>query len=910
VDSPPSTVTVPAAPAGPALTIVKHAGAAVDVNGNGITDAGDTIAYTFDVTNTGNVTLSDVGVTDAKAGSVTCPQTTLEPGDSETCTADEPYVITAADVTAGTVHNSATATGTPPSGPPVTSPPDTTDTPTEAPDPSITIVKHATVTPAGDQSAARVGDTIAYTFDVANTGNVTLTDVGVSDAKAGSTTCPQDTLAPGASETCTADASYTVVQGDVDAGSIINTAIAHGTPPTPPGGTTPDPVDSDPSMAIVPTAAAAPAISILKHAGSPVDANGDGITDAGDTIAYTFDVTNTGDVTLTDVGVTDTKAGSVTCPQNTLAPGDTETCTADAPYVITDADASAGTVHNSATAQGTPPTGSPVVSPPSTTDTPVTLEAPDLTIIKHAELNDANGNGVADVGETILYTFEVTNTGNVTLTDVGVTDAKAGAVTCPQTTLAVAAMETCTADAPYTVVQADVDSGSVHNSATAHGTPPTPPGGPTPPPVDSPPSTTDTPTPPLAASLTIVKHAQLHDGNGNGRADVGETITYTFDVTNTGTEPLTDVGVADAKAGSVTCPQATLAVGDTETCTADADYTVTQADADAGVVHNVATAHGTPPTPPGGPTPDPVDSPPSAVDVPTPPAGPAVTIVKKADLDDANGNGRADAGEKISYTFLVTNTGNVTLTHVGVTDAKAGSVTCPQATLAPGDSQTCATDADYTVTQADVDSGVVHNVATAHGTPPTPQDGSTPDPVDSPPSMADVPTPPANPALTLVKHARLHDVNGNGYADKGEAVSYTFDVTNTGNVTMTDIGVVDAKVSGVSCPTSTLAPGESETCAADDYTVTAADVASGSVKNTATATGTPPAGPDGSTPRPVSSLPSTALLGVEAVAVTPGGRPPLALTGVAAIQQLGIAVSLLLGGALLIVVTRRRRQHR
>ena len=36
----------------PSLTLVKTAGTPVDVNGNGITDAGDTIAYSFAVTNT------------------------------------------------------------------------------------------------------------------------------------------------------------------------------------------------------------------------------------------------------------------------------------------------------------------------------------------------------------------------------------------------------------------------------------------------------------------------------------------------------------------------------------------------------------------------------------------------------------------------------------------------------------------------------------------------------------------------------------------------------------------------------------------------------------------------------------------------------------------------------------------
>ncbi|MFN8191651.1 MAG: hypothetical protein U0R78_14645 [Nocardioidaceae bacterium] len=91
------------------LTFDKQAGAITDVDGNG-QDAGDTILYSFVITNTGNVTLTSVGVTDAKVGPVTCPVTTLAPGASTTCT--KSYTLTQADVDAGVVNNTATASGT------------------------------------------------------------------------------------------------------------------------------------------------------------------------------------------------------------------------------------------------------------------------------------------------------------------------------------------------------------------------------------------------------------------------------------------------------------------------------------------------------------------------------------------------------------------------------------------------------------------------------------------------------------------------------------------------------------------------------------------------------------------------------------------------------------------------------
>ena len=75
-------------------------------------------------------------------------------------------------------------------------------------------------------------------------------------------------------------------------------------------------------------------------------------------------------------------------------------------------------------------------------------------------------------------------------------------------------------------------------------------------------------------------------------------------------------------------------------------------------------------------------------------------------------------GDVISYSYLVTNTGNVTSGGTGHGERRQGDGDLPGVTrwepdgyLAPGERITCT--ASYTITQADLDAGSVTNTATA-----------------------------------------------------------------------------------------------------------------------------------------------------------------------------------------------------
>ena len=84
------------------------------------------------------------------------------------------------------------------------------------------------------------------------------------------------------------------------------------------------------------------------------------------------------------------------------------------------------------------------------------------------------------------------------------------------------------------------------------------------------------------------------------------------------------------------------------------------------------------------------------------------------DLDKTTTSTTYDSvGDTLAYSYLLTNTGNVTLAGPFTVSDDRTTVSCPADTsLAPGDSITCS--ATETVDQADLDAGFVTNTATGH----------------------------------------------------------------------------------------------------------------------------------------------------------------------------------------------------
>src|SRR5262249_30313477 len=152
--------------------------------------------------------------------SVSCPSSSLAPGASETCTAT--YTTGQGDVDKGSITNTGTASGTPPTGPAVTA--QSSVTIPEAQAPSIGLEKTANIT-----SFSPGGPLVTSSYTVPNTANVTRNQFAVPAPMPGlsAITCTQaGALQPGQSKVCTA--TYTTTQADVDRGSVNNTGTATG----------------------------------------------------------------------------------------------------------------------------------------------------------------------------------------------------------------------------------------------------------------------------------------------------------------------------------------------------------------------------------------------------------------------------------------------------------------------------------------------------------------------------------------------------------------------------------------------------------------------------------------------------------------------------------------------------------
>ena len=532
---------------------------------------------------------------------------------------------------------------------------------------------------SGNPASAQIGDVVTYLIRTTNAGDVPLTNVVVTDANAIVVGSPIASLAVG--QTVGLQATHVVTAADIAAGKINNQASASGKSPNNAVVT----VVSGPNSTIQgptvqPLTPATPVLVVSNTA--PV-----GPFVAGQVITYAFKVENTGTGTANNVTITDANATVSGGPLASLAAGVSNIATFTATHLVTAAEAASGSIVNNATAAGVNPvTGLAVVSNPSQVTSPTAVAKTQTVKVVTNMPNPAN------VGSTVTYSITVKNISTVSVSNIVVSDPLATVVGSPITVLLPGASQTLSAT--HVLTLAEVVAGKVDNQATASGSDA---GGniivSQSGPVAGVPGVTSSS---LVAGVPLLKITKTA---GAGPFILGASIPYTFVVQNIGTGPATNVTISDPSAVVVGGPVALLAAG-ASTTVFTATHVVTAADVTAQQFVNNATANGTNPN-----TGTAIASPPTTVTVPI--AGPKYTVVK-----NITSVGPYVSGMVISGTYTVTNTGNVPLTNIAVTDNNAVETGSPIAALAVGAVNSVIT-WSHVMTAAEATAGIHTNTASS-----------------------------------------------------------------------------------------------------------------------------------------------------------------------------------------------------
>ncbi|MCS5491196.1 DUF7507 domain-containing protein, partial [Algoriphagus limi] len=404
-------------------------------------------------------------------------------------------------------------------------------------------------------------------------------------------------------------------------------------------------------------------------------------------------------------------------------------------YTITQADLDAGSVENTATATDGTTTG-------SDTETVTAEYSPSINITKTGQYEDTNSDGLYSIGDRVNYEFTVTNTGNVDLTDVSVTDLNPSVIIENGGLIGTLLIgESISISGYYELTETELITGQFINTATAtgyfKGEPYTD-------------SDDDTQSFKIV-SLEIVKTAVAVNGINDPLtySNVGDVITYTITLENTGNWPINknQLDVVDplATSGPVyefSSVDENPVLQPGEIWTYSATYVITQADLDNGNFTNTVAVN----VKSGSEDYEFTDD--ETVDAVV---SPELTVIKTSDVSTYE-----SVGDVITYTITVQNTGNVTLTDVVVSDPLTGLDELI-ASLAPGVTETYTT--TYTITQVDLDAGSVENTATA-----TYSYGDTEYSESDSASVTAV----QGPAITIT-----NDADRDVYSSVGEVITYT-----------------------------------------------------------------------------------------------------------------------------------------
>lgn len=436
----------------PAMTVEK-----TSIQPN-FTAANQVIEYQVVVTNTGNITLHSIKIEDNLVdltGQVPTESISqneqLDVGESWTYTYH--YTTTQADVDAGQVVNKFTVTSTgltDPENPTVSLP--VTDEHTL---PAVQLPGMSLTKSAQEDSFDTLGQVIHYTVEIANTGNITLSEIKLTDSLVDvSAITPSgdenNNQLLDVGETWNCAYEYKITQVDLDRGFVRNAAAA--TSPDVINPTTP-PQDEH-------------VLEGVKKPGLLVEKSSQNTSyyDHGQALTYQVKLTNTGNVTLTGIEIEDSLVDvSKLTPTESLVNNQLlevgETWTYTYTYYVTDEDLLKDTIVNQVhvtTSELTTPQSSELSIGKAFIDV---VKIAEPAVFTHAD-------------QAIQYRVIVTNTGQVDLTNLVITDSLVDASDMTrimpegETDEILSPDEVWYYDYVYTTTPEDVARGVIANTAT------------------------------------------------------------------------------------------------------------------------------------------------------------------------------------------------------------------------------------------------------------------------------------------------------------------------------------------------------------------------------------------------------------------------------------------------------------
>ena len=575
-------------------------------------------------------------------------------------------------------------------------------------------------------------------------------------------------------------------------------------------------------------------------------------TQSGELLSYSFTIENTGSVDLTSSSVTlvlsresdGVALDTTNCDTGALTTSSTATCTGTYTTNGVNDSALGANLIVSGSATGSDGTNSAVASDNAQIDF---SEQPALTLISIA-VDPVAKSTAGDV----TFTYSLSNSGNVDLTNFSITDS--GGLTLKNIvcsgTVAVGDPKTCTAQ--YAIVDpTDLDAGSVvHNvSITA----------------ESSGALTTTPvtgsvtvyTKPLVMNFQIATPSPFAETTA--RSATGDTLDYSYQLTNYATiamnNPSITLDIERLDGSSAATSNFTLNCGTTlnagETKICDGSYTLTQDDLNAGGVtikNSTATAtlgSETHTSTWGDITIVADDEAHLALSLPTFKANTGSGLVTLPDEDAADADYylyTANGATALTYTYQITNTGNIEIPSGTDITVSGGPINCTitlTSDLVREATTTCTT-ASYAVSQPERDAGSIISPNISATTEAFSWGTGT--------LQADTQTSISNTVYTYSGPRLLLELSGTVFGsakdplDVGDDIDFVYKITNTGNTTFTQPYTITGGLGTPTCSFfSSLAPGASTSACTSSYPVSSADGTAGTLTNTATANanGTP-----------------------------------------------------------------------